>query len=100
MAAAASSRKPFVKSVSSVVQISLAIENYVLRRWIQHRAAADGFAKCFAEMTQAGITDFGCRFGYVVATGAQQFRCAFHSQFSQILRNGQDHLPRKTPAEI
>jgi hypothetical protein len=29
------------------------VEKDVLGHRIQHRAAADGFAKCFAEMTQA-----------------------------------------------
>src|SRR6266540_7124490 len=39
---------------------ALAVEEDVLRYRIQNRAAADGFAKCFTEMTQARIAHF-CR---------------------------------------
>src|SRR5205085_1964403 len=35
-----------------------AINDHVLRRRIQHRTATDRFAKRFAEMAEAGITDF------------------------------------------
>src|SRR5438067_11575489 len=78
----------------------VAIENHVLRRWIQHRTAADRFAKCFAELAEAGITDFGGSFGDVITAGPQQFGRALHPKFQQTLRNGHPPLPRKTPAQI
>src|SRR4030095_1440511 len=43
-----------------------AIEQNVFGHRIQHWAAADGFAKCLAEMTQARIADFCGRFGNVI----------------------------------
>ena len=51
-------------------------------------------------MTETGVADFGCGFGHIVATGAQQFGRAFHSKLPQVLRNGQTDLARKHPAQI
>ena len=52
-------------------EIASAIKNHVLRSWIKHRAAADGFAESFAKMTQARISHFCGRFGDVVTSRAQ-----------------------------
>src|SRR5713101_7751370 len=77
-----------------------AIQNDVLRRRIKHWATADGFAKCLAEMAEARITDFCRGFSYVVASRAQQFGRAFHSQIAQVLRNSEADFARENPAEI
>ena len=50
--------------------IASAIKNDILGRWIKHRATTDRFAKCFAKVTQARITNFGRGLGDVVASGA------------------------------
>src|SRR5438094_5800847 len=77
-----------------------AVEENVLSDWIKHRAAADGFAKCFAEMTQARVADFCRGFSDVVTSGAQQLGRAFHPHVAQILRNGETDFARKNPAQI
>ena len=76
------------------------IKNNVLRRRIQHGATADGFAKCFTEMTETGVANFRCGFSDVVASRAQELGRAFHAQVAQILRNSQTDLTRKNPAKI
>src|SRR6266404_3997246 len=80
--------------------IASAIENDVLRRRIKHRATADGFAKCLAEMAEARITDFRRGFRYIVASRAQQFGRAFHSQIAQVLGNSEADFARENPAKI
>jgi hypothetical protein len=47
------------------------IKNNVLGRRIKHRAATDRFAKCFAKVTQARVTNFCGSFRNVVTPGAQ-----------------------------
>src|ERR1700739_912061 len=51
-------------------------------------------------MTETGITEFGRGLGDVVATCTEQFSGALHSQFSEILGNGQADFARKHPAQV
>src|SRR6185437_10100076 len=73
----------------------LTVKNDILGRRIKHRATADCFAKFFTKMTQARVTDFCRSLSDIVASRAQQFGSAFHSQVAQILRNGQSRFARK-----
>src|SRR5690348_3405202 len=76
------------------------IEDHILCRGIEHRTATNRLAKCLAEMAQARISDFCRRFGDVVATSAQEFGRAFHSEVPQILRNSESNFARKNPTQI
>src|SRR5262249_2578812 len=69
-----------------------AIEKDIPGRRIQNRAAADGFAKCFAEMTQTRVAHFCRGFSDIVASSAQELRGAFHPHIAQILRNSETDL--------
>src|SRR6266700_2761122 len=81
-----------------MTRVASAIQNHILGRRIKHRATTDRFAKCFAKVTQAGVSDFSGGLSDIVASRAQQLGCAFHSQVAQILRNGETHFARKNPA--
>src|SRR5204862_7695187 len=69
------------------VSLKSARRNDVFCHRIEHRAAANRFAKRFAEMAQAGVTDFGGGFRDVVFSTTQEFGGAFHPELAQELRN-------------
>src|ERR1051326_4025357 len=98
-----SAREIFIREARSTIaerSLRSVVDNHVLCRRIQHRTATNRFAKCFAEMAETRVANFGRGFGHVVTTGAQQFSRAFHSQFPKVLRNRQTDFARETPAQI
>src|SRR5205085_8515496 len=72
----------------------------VLRHRIKHRAAADRFAKRFAEMAQARVAYFRRGFRDVMFSSAQKLGGTFHPELAQKLRDGEADFFRKNPAQI